>query len=110
MMSDDRRPGGEPMSQGSMVRYLLNTMTDCMKWGLIYRCGGQGSLEFPLKHVMTFFYGWRIYAAHKETSALLRSTQNIVPRKHHVPVQGVPSTAIIVPNYFGYEAKTSLDY
>ena len=34
-------------------------------------------------------------AAHKETSALLRSTQNIVRivrRKHHVPVHGVPST------------------
>ena len=49
-------------------------------------------------------------AAHKETSALLRSTQNIVRRKHHVPVHGVPSTAIIVPNYVRYDAKTSLDY
>ena len=45
--------------------------------------------------------------AHKETSALLRS---IVRRKHHVPVHGVPSTAIIVPNYVRYDAKTSLDY
>ena len=49
-------------------------------------------------------------AAHKETSALLQSTQNIVRRKHHVPVHGVPSTAIIVPNYVRYDAKTSLDY
>ena len=40
-------------------------------------------------------------AAHKE---------NIVRRKHHVPVHGVPSTAIIVPNYVRYDAKTSLDY
>ena len=51
-----------------------------------------------------------INAAHKETSAFLRSTQNIVRRKHHVPVHGVPSTAIIVPNYVRYDAKTSLDY
>ena len=51
-----------------------------------------------------------VYAAHKETCALLRSTQNIVRRKHHVPVHGVPSTAIIVPNYVRYDAKTSLDY
>ena len=43
-------------------------------------------------------YNITLYAAHKETSALLRSTQNIVRRKHHVPVHGVPSTAIIVPN------------
>ena len=35
---------------------------------------------------------------------------NIVRRKHHVPVHGVPSTAIIVPNYVRYDAKTSLDY
>ena len=42
-----------------------------------------------------------INAAHKETS---------VRRKHHVPVHGVPSTAIIVPNYVRYDAKTSLDY
>ena len=48
--------------------------------------------------------------AHKETSALLRSTQNIVSRKHHVPVHGVPSTAIIVSNYLRYDAKTSPDY
>ena len=54
---------------------------------------------------------WKcINAAHKETSALLRSTQNIVRRKHHVPVHRVPSTAIIVPNYVRYDAKTSLDY
>ena len=51
-----------------------------------------------------------INAAHKETSVLLRSTQNIVRRKHHVPVHGVPSTAISVPNYVRYDAKTSLDY
>ena len=44
----------------------------------------------------------KLYAAHEETSALLRSTQNIVRRKHHVPVHGVPSTAIIVPNYVRY--------
>ena len=56
----------------------------------------------------TFEYD--VNAAHKETSALLRSTQNIVRRKHHVPVHGVPSTAIIVPNYVRYDAKTSLDY
>ena len=49
-------------------------------------------------------------AAHKETSALLRSTQHIVRRKHHVPVHGVPSTVIIVPNFVRYDAKTSLDY
>ena len=48
---------------------------------------------------------WKLNAAHKETSA-----QNIVRRKHHVPVHGVPSTAIIVPNYVRYDAKTSLDY
>ena len=58
---------------------------------------------------------WRVIlhsvnAAHKETSALLRSTHTIVRRKHHVPVHGVPSTAIIVPNYVRYDAKTSLDY
>ena len=51
-----------------------------------------------------------LYAAHKETSALLRNTQNIVHRKHHAPVHGVPYTAIIVPNYVRYDAKTSLDY
>ena len=51
-----------------------------------------------------------IAAAHKETSALLRSTQNIVRRKHHVPVHGVPSIVIIVSNYVRYDAKTSLDY
>ena len=48
-----------------------------------------------------------IVAAHKETSALLRSTQNIVRRKRHIPVHGVHSTAIIVPNYVRYDAKTS---
>ena len=43
--------------------------------------------------------------------AYWRCTQgNIVRRKHHVPVHGVPSTAIIVPNYVRYDAKTSLDY
>ena len=42
-------------------------------------------------------------AAHKETSALLRSTQNIVRRKHHVPVHGVPSATIIVSNYVRYD-------
>ena len=36
--------------------------------------------------------------------------KNIVRRKHHVPVHGVPSTAIFVPNYVRYDAKTSLDY
>ena len=36
--------------------------------------------------------------------------QHIVRRKHHVPVHGVPSTAIIIPNYVRYDAKTSLDY
>ena len=46
-------------------------------------------------------------AAHKETSVLLR---NIVRRKHHVPVHGAPSTAIIAPNYVRYDAKISLDY
>ena len=47
-------------------------------------------------------------AAHKETSALLRSTQNIVPRKHHVTVQGC--TAIIETNYVRYDAKTFPDH
>ena len=51
-----------------------------------------------------------INAAHKETSALLRSTQNIVRRKQHFPVHGVPSTTIIVSNYVRYDAKTSPDY
>ena len=46
----------------------------------------------------------------RETSALLQSTQNIVRRKQHVPVQGVPSTAIIVSNYVIYDAKTSPGY
>ena len=34
----------------------------------------------------------------------------MVHRKHHVPVHGVPSIAIIVSNYVRYDAKTSQDY
>ena len=63
-----------------------------------------------MKNADFVYFRKSINAAHKETSALLRSTQNIVRRKHHVPVHGVPSTAIIVPNYVRYDAKTSLDY
>ena len=46
-----------------------------------------------------------VNAAHKESPTLY-----IVRRKQHVPVHGVPSTAIIVSNYVSYDAKTSPDY
>ena len=39
-----------------------------------------------------------INGAHKETFALLRSTQTLVRRKHHVPAHSVPSTAFYSNN------------
>ena len=67
------------------------------------------NIDVFLCDVISLFALVCIVAAHKETSALLRSTQNIVRRKHHVPVHGVPSTAIIVPNYVRY-VYTSLQF